>query len=393
MKKFLEYFLVVLLVLVSGNPVVSNRFVYPVLGIAGLAFIISRMRGKDARILSAYIGCFCLLFFGQYLVLGALSVLGAANHICKLLSGVAVLLFVGENFRDRFLDVMAAMAGVSLVFYICQLCGLMVPDLFPTSSENLHSVLIHNVNIARDEYLRNSGPFWEPGAFFGLLFLSLILYLGDMRELVFNRPLHTGLILAAIVTTRSTGGYICTSLLIAFFLIVVMYRNKWWYYLSVVAVLAAGLALFMYVPFMGDKIVHQFEISRQQMKYEDKPEYFESRSGSLVVDMYYVGKHPVVGNGFREETRFVDHEEYWDRIRDGHSNGFSNLFAQFGIPMALLYFVLLYFRLPFKEYRKWVFLLLYILLLQEEQFLNFPLFIALPFIILPKVCPQPSQAC
>ena len=371
------------MVLVSGSPVVSRRFVYPFLGILGLVYLIYRFREKDVKKLAVYISCLCILFVAQKLVLGTISVPSSANYLCKLLFGTAVFMYVGDSFRDKFLDVMAVIGVVSIVFWLFQISGLSVPSVFPTASEHLNSVFVHNVNTARNEYLRNCGPFWEPGAYVGFLFLSLILFLDNFKGLIRKKPWHVGIILATMLTTMSTGGYICIAMLTAYFLIVEMFRNKWWYYLTVTFIVACGVVMFLKVPFLGEKIIHQLTVSSEQRRYDDKPEYFESRTGAFVVDFYYVGKHPVVGNGSKFETRFSDHFDQWDRIKKRHSNGFSNLFAQFGIPIALLYFVLLYFRLPFKEYRKWFFMLFYVFLMQEEMFLNFPLFISMPFILLP----------
>lgn len=381
-----EYFLVTLLIFLSGNPVVSLRFVYPFIGLASLAWLAFQLKRKDVRAIGIYSACFLVLFIAQYFVLGKISVGGSFNYLCKLFFGAGVLLYVGSRFRDCFINVIAFLAAVSILFYIPQLFGFIIPDVFPVPSNDLHSVLIYNTNIVRDEYLRNCGPFWEPGAFAGFLFMSLLLYLGNIKSLIRNKPWHVLIICLAMLSTRSTGGYIIMAFFIVYVLAVVLFRPKWWYYASLVVVVAGGSAVFYFTPFLWDKIKHQSDVTKEQMKYDDRPEYFESRSGSLVVDFYYLKKHPVVGNGMLMSTRFSDHEEIWPRIMKGHSNGFSNYFAQFGIPLALLYFILLYKNLPMRIRSRLAFLILYIILMQEEQYLNFPLFIALPFIILPSSC-------
>ncbi len=385
-----DYFLVTLLIFLSGSPVVSVRFVYPFLGLAALAWQVFQFNRKDVKVLGIYSACFLILFVSQFFVLGSISWMGSFNYLCKLFFGAGILLYVGEKFRDCFLNIITVLAVISFLFYIPQLFGYIIPEVLPVPSDHLHSVLIYNVNVARDEYLRNCGPFWEPGAFAGFLFVSLLLYVGDFKKLVRTKPWHVLIICLAILTTRSTGGYILMAFFIVYLLAVVLFRPKWWYYLSLVCIVASGAALFYFTPFLWDKIKHQFDVTKEQIKYDDRPEYSESRSGALVVDFHYVKKHPVVGNGLLLKTRFSDHKESWSRIIEGHSNGFSNYFAQFGIPVALLYFLLLYFRLPMRMRSRIAFLLLYILLMQEEQYLNFPLFISLPFAVIPAA-PNPNR--
>lgn len=384
--RWFDYFLVTLLIFMSGNPVVAVRYSYPFLGLASLAWLLFQFRQKDVKRVMAYTACFLLLFLAQYFVLGTISFGGSFNYLCKLFFGASILLYIGDRFRELFLNIITVLAAVSFVFYIPQLFGFIIPDAFPVPSDDLHSVFIYNANIVRDEYLRNCGPFWEPGAFAGFLFMCLLMYIGDIKQLVKSKPWHLLIICLAMLSTRSTGGYILMAFLLLYIMAVVLFRPKWWYYLSLVVFIVAVGVTFYFTPFLGEKIRHQSSVTIAQMDYKEKPIYYNSRSGSLVFDYYYLSKHPLVGNGLKAATRFSDHLDIVHIIHRGHSNGFSNYFAQFGIPMALLYFILLYRRLPMRIRSRLAFLLLYIILMQEEQYLNFPLFIALPFLLLPETC-------
>lgn len=64
---------------------------------------------------------------------------------------------------------------------------------------------------------RNSGPFWEPGAFQGFINLAILLLLYNVdKEQIRNRLLYFILFAVTILTTRSAAGYFILLLIYAF---------------------------------------------------------------------------------------------------------------------------------------------------------------------------------
>ena len=138
--------------------------------------------------------------------------------------------------------------------------------------------------------------------------------------------------------------------------------------------LIIGALLYAYnnLDFMGSKMQEQTESS-----LEENGEFSNTRLGSLIFDMYYIKKHPLVGNGLNERTRYADHPFLWGEIL-GHGNAFSNYAAQMGVIALIVYFVLLYYAFG----NKLIVPIIVALLFQGEQLMNYPLYPSLPFIIL-----------
>lgn len=128
--------------------------------------------------------------------------------------------------------------------------------------------------------------------------------------------------------------------------------------------------------FVGEKITKQFE-EAQEIQEGDVS---WDRMGAMVVDLHNIKRHPLVGNGFIDESRYGAIGEFMH----GAGNGLSGSINMFGIPFILLYFLAL-----FKNYgcypvaHRWIFLLVIALLLYGEYFLNYPLFWTLLFIKIP----------
>ena len=58
--------------------------------------------------------------------------------------------------------------------------------------------------------------------------------------------------------------------------------------------------------FLGEKIKHQ--ASEAQIRKETG-EFEGGRFSALIFDMKYIKKHPIIGNGFHESTRYADDPE------------------------------------------------------------------------------------
>ena len=226
--------------------------------------------------------------------------------------------------------------------------------------------------------VRNSGMFWEPGAFAGYLILGLIFVVWE------NRDFHLGpykkevlFIAIGLLTSMSTTGYIIFGIILSIYSI----RNfKWGKLIVVPVVLAVVGCIYFYLPFMQDKITSQY---RSAIELE-KDEVSNTRFGSLVMDLQYIYARPFIGNGLHKKTRYRFHPWVDDDI--GHGNGMSNFIAYWGIPFFFLWIYCVY-RVAYKQTYSIsisiLSLLLMTLVLQGEQFLNYPVF--LMFFTMPYV--------
>ena len=108
----------------------------------------------------------------------------------------------------------------------------------------------------------------------------------------------------------------------------------------------------------------------------DPTDVSSTRFGALNMDITYIKSQPLTGNGLHKSTRFRFHPWFDDEV--GHGNGMSNFLAFWGIPFFLFWVICLYRfgkQASGSTVTAILFVLLMLLILQGEQFLNFPLFL------------------
>ncbi|MBR3915916.1 MAG: hypothetical protein IKJ49_02110 [Bacteroidaceae bacterium] len=305
---------------------------------------------------------------------GMISYMGSINVLAKIMFGATVMWVLKERFRGAYLKVMYFFAAVSLIFFALEFIGFKIPDLVHVAP-NRNSIFIFS-SLNNVDKLRNCGPFWEPGAFACYLILVPILYIDNLKTFVVNNKKKAIVLLLALITTISTTGYICLFILTIYYYLT-QTKNKFTaYFIYLPLAMATIYIAYTQLDFMNDKIESQTEAS-----VEMDGEFSNHRLGSLLFDLHYIKKHPIVGNGLNEQTRYADHPFLWGEEL-GHGNAFSNYTAQMGVVALIVYFVLLYFAFG----NKLIVPIIIALLFQGEQLMNYPLFSALPFIILfPKL--------
>lgn len=364
-----DFLLVAFLTLMSGSPVLGNPKFMGAVGICALLYSINRGDYVLRSSLWKYLLFFVIIYVGQYITLGTISLLGSVNVLGKIVFGATVMWYLKERFRDIYLYVMYFFSCISLVCFLLEIAGIYIPDLFPTQPSR-HSVLVYN-SLIFDEH-RNSGPFWEPGAFACYLILVPLLYVDNLRDFVHSQRKEIFILFVALITTFSTTGYICLAVIVVYYLIVHAKNQYYAYFIYLPLLLFSMYVIYDNLPFLGEKIETQVDETKVM-----EGNFSNTRMGSLEFDEHYIKKHPFCGNGLIEKTRYADHKELWG-LHLGHGNGFSNFIAQMGIPAMFMYLLMVY-KVFFKKY---IVLLVVVLLLQGEQLLNYPLFLSLPFVIL-----------
>ena len=225
---------------------------------------------------------------------------------------------------------------------------------------------------------KNAGMFWEPGAYAGVLTLCLALNFNNLNYYWEQHRFKLLIVIIALITSQSTTGYIVGALIISAYFI---QSNKMSAYLFTLPLLFfIGLYLYENNPFLKDKIEFQLKKTEDQ----EVGEFSNSRFGSVVFDWHYIKKHPLLGNGLLEETRYADHQKLFvdgdmNVIKSG--NSFSHYIASLGIFFVLGYFYLLKNAI-FSLGKVFTILILatVFLNLQGEQWFNFPLYLGLLFL-------------
>lgn len=366
------------LILISGNPVLSGPLAPPtIMLLFGLALRLPAPGPEHhyARRWLLLAGVFTAIFALQLNQLGSVSWPACAYFLIKLTVGGLIIHRLGEALPQRLLHAAYYLSVLSLIGYASVLLigADHFPTLFPESliGENLKSLLFITVHVT-PEWWRNSGPMWEPGAFQGILNLALLLTpTAALRNADSRR--RVAIVVLALITTFSTTGYIVLFLIIVY----KIFSGRLSALLKAIllsTVITGGVAIYLEADFLAEKIIAQ-----SSEKVIDA-EFSADRFGALLFDLHYIEKSPWIGNGFHESTRYADHP--WLQGEPlGHGNGLSNFTATLGFVGLFIYLVgLLTSRWSLGLSHRFFLVTIIAMLAFGEQFLNYALFLGLPFL-------------
>jgi hypothetical protein len=384
-KQTLDSVVVLLVVLVSGNPVVfyllgkgAILVGVPIL-LIGYAFV----RGFRYNYIDVFIYLlFVLIGLVHFIEFGQSVVPATLGFLLKVAAALLVVRTV-RDFPYTYVRVMTGLAILSLAFYVPQ---LLLGDTLrhyagsvaiPYAPGTLH-VGIHNFGIEIHKY-RNSGFFWEPGAFAGYLMLA-ILIAGTERarnEGVFKIDSRMIVLIVALLTTTSTTGYVALVGFMSAFLFARYGIRDMGRGFAVGAVLAVAVFIgYKSLPFLSEKINAQYEAVLQENE-----RYEITRFGNLIYDLKSIEKRPIFGWSAFPETR-TTMDPSVSEIVSRQGNGFTGMVVRFGL-VGLLIYLLSTYRYFAVRTNRWIFsasaVLVLCILLMGEQYLNFPLFYTLMF--------------
>lgn len=366
--------LIFILLFVSGNFLVREMtpYLYVIL-LIGFALINPLVRFSKSLIF--FLITVVIIFILQRFVLGFISVPAALNYVSKILFGYMIVKSINYRFPFVYVKVMYYLSLVSLFFFVIILITNYAPTLI--KFDRYHSVIVYNHIVQNNELItRNSGMFWEPGAFQGYLNLVPLFFLDKIEDLWKNNKKECIVILITILSTQSTTGYLVLFLILLYYFVFIK-KNKNPYF--IVFVLSLFIYVFINASFMKDKLFEQYEeaisldIEGGQISW--------NRMGAALTNWHYIKKHPIIGNGFHEKTRWSDHFFIQSDALRGFGNGFTGIIHTMGSAFIIIYFILLYKNLSFRRMDKIWFIFIIIILLQGEDYLMYPFFLSLPFVM------------
>lgn len=372
---FEDYLLVFMLIAVSGNPLFTGEWYQIAAAIIAAVFALSRKRLSLGKEIMPWLLIFFILFTFQRLILPSVSIAADIKFFAMLLAGYFVTSILGINFRNAYLRVMVFIAAVSLILWPINLFYL-----FPGIEVDRYiSVIFYNyINRDFDTIRRNCAMFGEPGLYQGFLLLTPLLYIGQIKQLWAEHKNECIILILALLSSMSTTGYVVFAVLI-FLVFNKKVKNIFLKIFLVVSLLIVASWAYSTFDFLGSKIEDQFGSAQEYRKGE----VTWTRFGSAQVDFDNIEKHPIIGNGFLMLEKYGALAEYMG----GAGNGFTGAVNTFGIPLMVMYLLALFRRAPSpSKYDKFVFVLIVVLMLNGEQFLNFPLFWSLLFVKYPVNC-------
>jgi hypothetical protein len=391
-----DLFLVLLLLCFSGNPALTRQGTIKLLSVglaACLAIVLNyRRRAVILEDLLVIVFLFGILIAFQSIHFSFFSLPTVIGFFVRLFIGYAIVQWVND-FPNTYVLALYYLAIMSFLFYIPEQIGhaigfdfgaLFQPmvDVIGTSTYR-REIFFHT--LWQKTSYRNSGMFWEPGAFAGYLNLAL-LFLGFIKNRLSKGMYWRYLIVLsiALLTTMSTVGYV------AYPLVLLLHcdwkkattreaAKKRFYTILVVIPLFVAICIygFLELDFMYDKVDHQLESVKNS-----RTGWHTTRYGSLVFDWEYIKRRPIIGWGFHLKTRYALHP--WMTGSHGMGNGMSDFTAKFGVTGMLIFFIALFRGMwslaGDSVWRSLIAVSIIALALQGETFLNYPLFLGLMFL-------------
>lgn len=235
-------------------------------------------------------------------VIYLLSIIGFVFYVPSIIS---------HNFRNFFIDIVCP--------YFPALFGSDGGDSFYVAEP---TIMIYTFHPVLEEF-RNSGPFWEPGAYGVFLNIALIFNIINTKNLYDKKNI---LFAVAIVSTLSTTGFLALFVTVASFFIASQNIAKSAFILALF--LPVAIYLFLSLEFLSSKITHNMELT-----YDTT-----SRFGSAVADWSDFSTSPIIGWG-KGMMRFGGKEFTFFSEEHHRNNGLSDLLATYGI---FVFIVLLY---------------------------------------------------
>lgn len=389
--KFEDYLLMFLLMGVSGNRLfdeLGGSFLYLFMVVFELVIYGNRI-GKEAwnKVLW-WVVMFVVIFLGQLITLKIIGYLACINYIFKVITAFFAVFILKDKFAPTYFNTMVWLSKIALILWGLNVLGLYLPAVmhFSNKTESLifYTQPSSNRFIGSMGVLRNFGMFWEPGAYAGYLLITFFLFINRLDYLWLNYRKSCIVLIVALLTTFSTTGYLIFAVLVLFFLNDRIKKKVVLWGISAI-VLAGMFYVFNTIDFLGNKILYEYENASSMNQYDIR----FGRMGAFVFDMQYIRMHPIFGNGLLKETRFSQHIAFADNL-NAFSNGFSGEIAYFGIPFMLIYLIAVFRNPSLKQ--KWRLMILILLLLQSEYYMNYPIYFIFPFVLFFNTKNQPVDS-
>jgi len=342
---------------VSGINFFMIRPLWNIYLIVLLIYIIIISLKIKYKFLVYYTAFISIIFIGQIIKFKYLPVITYGGEYTKIFLAFFIVWVLGKNLSIYYVKVIYFFSIVSLIFYfsiilfpnfenyfVTEICPFFeIPNL---EEQPPHIIIYKFINPSEVNFVhsRNSGPFWEAGAFAGFLVLAIVFNCIQKNSLFKNKE---GIVfILALLTTMSTAGYI------AFF----VFAISWIYYREKSIMKLFFLPLALIVAFL---IYNRLEFLDTKVESQianiDKEDYSSqkrSRFVSALVDLDDIVKNPILGKGKHEVTRFEGY--YKDEILTHRNNSFTGYAQKFGIIawFVYFYFALLSFKKMIKYYNK-----------------------------------------
>tara|TARA_R110002167_G_scaffold127834_5_gene309649 strand:- start:2042 stop:3271 length:1230 start_codon:yes stop_codon:yes gene_type:complete len=370
-----------ILIMTSGNPFFTSKTLLVFIFIVLLFTLNLKKDFVFIKYLISFIGFSLFIFILQYFHWGQLPISFVSGYFVRVVIGA--ILFYKLRFRLPLVlwKVVVYSSLLALPFYFIH---LFIGNFFDIKSVILYTFRpIHT----GETIIRNSGFAWEPGVF--QIYINIVLFL-NLNYISRFKKWELLVLILSLLTTFSSTGYLIFFMICIVFLNssrdITVLRLKSLKPLLLIIIIGVFVSIFFNSDFLKNKLVSQTsEISTFE------GEFSQNRFLTFLFDLKYIKMNPILGNGYNFEMRYTAEDkrfiENFLELRDqegdslGAANGLSDMISRFGFLYVIIFFSFFYRRLKMFSTKKRLYILLLILLfLWGEPMMNFPFFLALPFI-------------
>jgi hypothetical protein len=395
-RKLTDYLAVLLLICLSGNPVLSaggHREVILLASAYGLTLILLQRQcwvitHRDLLVFLVFLSILLM----QALSFSFLPIKTILGFLTRLYIGYAVVCLVG-GFPATYVNVMCLLAVMSFCFYVpdnllgligVEFRSLFAPLMRLSGVNNMFHILFHNFTPSQGHLpYRNAGIFWEPGAFAGYLLLAMV-FLGLDNKAFPSKgyKIRLAVLGLCVLSSMSTMASVVFPLALLLHFRSDRFRltptsGKALLALTAMVVVALTAYGAWHLKFLGVKLASQY-----QRVLERRGTWQVTRFGSLLFDGEYILKRPLLGWGLHSQTRYMFHPG--TELRWGQGNGVSDFLAKFGFVGFATFLLCVGMGLrAFPDAspgRAVLGVLILVLILNGETFLDHPLFLGLMFL-------------
>lgn len=375
-RKFVDYFVLTLFIAMSGVPGFYNTgfpnklltiFQFSVL----LLLFILRKKSFNVTFLFFFTALVVITLL-QALDFQFISMVTSIGLFLMVLSAYFIVKILDDKFMSYYINIIYYIAIVSLVFFIpftlfpslASFFTYSITSLFDSITSSNHSFIIYNITY-KEGYLKNSGPFWEPGAFAGYLIVAYIFNFFRESDKMTKKNI---VLLIAIFSTLSTTAYL-TIFIFLFFVYFKKIKNIVFKVGVITIMIFMGIYAYNSFDFLGKKIESQIKVAETMgIQKSDNTQRFLS----ILRDMKDFKGHEFIGRGGHDKTRYDYTSKGYFLIR---TVGLTDILVRVGVVFFAIMFYFIFKSIC--SYLEWI--------EEKNQIYCVGIFIAILFTLMSEV--------
>ncbi len=272
-------------------------------------------------------------------------------------------------FKVSYVNIMKWVCIISLVCYFIFILGMLPKNRFPFYREDLLGTDIFMYTFYHSwgwgiGTLRNSGMFWEPGAFQCYINLAILFLIFDHDNNFPNKINYYLIFIVTLITTQSTTGYIIIGLILLYATLTLKIKTK----NRIATIFLIVLSISGAIYFVNNDIISE--------KLNQDNSSYSVRSNDLKQSIDIIKESPVLGVGYLSDKQYLEQK---NRDIEKNSNGLLIFIIQFGIVVSIVYVTFLYkgikefFNVKFMD-ATFIFLV-FMIMFSSEPIVLYPLWV------------------